>query len=387
MSDDEAMSEVYPCGFDSSLRPEPTDNITMPDTGLRQHFLHNVASSFDDHATHPEYTINAQQLYGIRTDKAFLCPTLTVPEPTISTGLPYLKNRDGVKSKAKIDRKKFNQFIADFVAQAEVQDKADTVILLVDNRPFDTLVKKYPWAKHCATRMVQRSKLMIKERTMVAFCHIGESSGLGRVNPCFLTPIVLAALRALPHLDHVNLVGSDLDIYQNGVMDVEQQVNFMMPVLKRYLRVLEEVEPTIGMFWFSEVRLQNNAGRLVCPAVSSELQADLPPLNADMVGKAIDAARKGLWETRMSLRELLAKLKQQVETEAAYTLMGTRIAMMRGLGKTPLREVAPETPAQLLALLAIMCETFAFLCFPWIGVWSHYSMKTPDLDWMTVGKS
>ena len=74
MSDDEAMSEVHSCGYDSSGRPEPTDNILMPDKGLRQHFLHNVASSFDDHATHPEYTVNAQQLYGIRTDKAFLCP-------------------------------------------------------------------------------------------------------------------------------------------------------------------------------------------------------------------------------------------------------------------------------------------------------------------------
>ena len=72
-------------------------------------------------------------------------------------------------------------------------------------------------------------------------------------------------------------------------------------------------------------------------------------MTADVVGQSIDAARKALWETRCSLEQLLEKLKTQVETEAAYTLMGTRMAMMRGLEKTPLREVAPETPAQLCA--------------------------------------
>ena len=384
-SEDEPMLEGVPFGRDAEGIPEYTDNVLVPDDQLRQFFNFNVAQSHEERAANPSYAIKAQQLFGIHTDKTFLIPPITVPHPSVTPGVPYVKMREGIKTKAKIDRPKFNQFIADFVHEAELQEKADTVILIIDNRPFETIAKKNPWAAHCATRMIQRTKLQVKERTMVAFCHVGAQSGLSRVNPCFLTPIVLAALRALPHLDHVNLVGSDLDIFQNGVVDVQQQVEFMMPILKRHLRVLEGAETKIGLFWFSETRLQNNSGRLVCPAVSSDLQMNLQPLTAEVVGQSIDGARKGLWETRCSLEQLLGKLKTQVDVESAYTLMGTRMAMMRGLGKTPIREVAPETPAQVCALLAILCEVYTTLNFPPTGEWTPYSMKTPFLGWMTLG--
>ena len=360
---------------------EETDNITLDSFNYQYHYdARPLVTTLQERQQRPRVPIDPQKLFGVTSNAKFLVQPIEVPNFTFTPGMLYTKERRVKEGRASINWERFASFIADFVSTSEICTEADTVILVVDSRPFTS--QKQSWAQSCARRLVQRSKLMIKERTMVAYLHVGPDSGLQQVNPCYLTPIVLAALRAIPHLDHVHLVGSDLDIYQNGVVDVEQQVNLVLPLIRERLQIKQEIKAEIAMFWFSEVRLQNNAGRLVCPAPDKQHNRDLGVIDGARVLHEIRNTRRALWETRLSQEEVLAMYRTQVSEDAAYSLNGTRISATRTCAKLPLREMTPRTPAQVLSMFSLMCETTNELCYPPTESWTYQDMKTPCFDWM-----
>ena len=241
------MDIEYNFGQTVSGDKEVTDNITLDPSNYQNYCdARHVATTLQERQQRPNGPIDPQKLFGVTSDEKFLVQPIEVPNFTFTPGMAYTKERRVKEGRASIHWELFASFIADFVNESGICTEADTVILVVDSRPFTS--QKQPWAQSCARRLVQRSKLMIQERTMVAYLHAGPDSGLQQVNPCYLTPIVLAALRALPHLDHVHLVGSDLDIYQNGVVDVEQQVNLVLPLIRERLQIKQEIKAKIAMF-------------------------------------------------------------------------------------------------------------------------------------------
>ena len=150
---------------------------------------------------------------------------------------------------------------------------------------------------------------------MVVFCHAGDHSGLSKLHPCYLVPIILAGLRAQPQLDHLNLIGTDLDIYTNAAVDVQEHMRFLMPV-KATLHNSQEENIQVGMYWFSEVRLRANAGRLVCPAVRSSAVPNPATITKDSVQDNIGFASKQVWEGRLTLQELNELFQQKTSKEA-----------------------------------------------------------------------
>ena len=335
--------------------------------------------------------MDAQAIFGNRAGLQFLGFSKWYHSSTYTPGRPYDMVRPSSfwsPAKAGIDRKLFAAFISDFIRGTNMATDADTVVIVADNRPLSQLLKDEPFLKPCAERMLLRSRIVIKERTKITYLHVHDQSGIDKLHPCYYTPIIIAALRAQEGLSHIHFVGSDLDIFLNGAVDVQQHLEFLLPVVRERYRTGEESKVGIGMYWFSEVRLKHNAGRLIAPATSNEKRdkaGHIDDFTAEVVGRAMDAARAQAWGDRFSLQELQDLLTQQVDKSVVPAILATRISFSRALGKSPVRDAAPSTPAALWSLFAALCEGVSALCFPFLGGWDFQSMRVVDLSFLEPG--
>ena len=304
------------------------------------------------------------------------------PYTTMTPGDPVPDMRQEAEYCPVVDLWKLAGYLAELI-NSDQWWQVDTFIIYTDNRVVEDLVGKPGLAQHCVHREMQRAKLLLQERHGLLYTQPTEANGMQRLNPIYTGAEVLAGLRAQPFLNYQNFVVSDHDIFPHAAVDICQQTEYIAEVLRAEFGKPDIQLDQVGIFWASEERLISNAGRVVSPAPGRARPMSKHAVTQKEVYQNMMSARKEMWQTRPKLDELFQHTIEALGADVARDVFSTRLSQMRGLGKSALRDLAPDTPSKLTTLWATICEIMSEKCFPFLGGWQYrHVLKKVNLRWM-----